>query len=153
MVLITVEALLADNTIDARIAGNKNVPFYHNKKRTLILGDDIAGTVEEVGDGVENFKKGDVVYGMTLSGLSGGYAEYVVTKVDAIAPKPESIDFEEAALISLFSIKKSIADLSKNTANGLTAKTLRSRRASKKFSARTNLFGGYYYNRKIEVKN
>lgn len=40
--------------------------------------------------------------------------------------------------------KISISDLLKNTANGLTAKTLRSRRASKKFSARTNLFGGYY---------
>ncbi|MGI8505025.1 MAG: NADP-dependent oxidoreductase [Hassallia sp.] len=38
---------------------------------------------------------------MTLSGLSGGYAEYAVTKVDAIAPKPESIDFEEAAAIPI----------------------------------------------------
>ena len=32
MVLRAVEALLADNTIDARITGNKNMPFYHNKK-------------------------------------------------------------------------------------------------------------------------
>jgi len=67
-------------------------------KLPLILGGDIAGTVEEVGDGVENFKKGDAVYGMTLSSLSGAYA---VAKADAIAPKPESINFEEAAAIPI----------------------------------------------------
>jgi NADPH:quinone reductase-like Zn-dependent oxidoreductase len=67
----------------------------------FILGGDIAGTVEEVGDGVEIFKKGDAVYGMTLSSLSGGYAEYAVAKAIAIALKPESIDFEEAAAIPI----------------------------------------------------
>ena len=70
-------------------------------KLPLILGGDIAGTVEEVGVEVENFKKGDAVYGMTLSTLSGGYAEYAVTKADAIALKPESIDFENAASIPI----------------------------------------------------
>jgi NADPH:quinone reductase-like Zn-dependent oxidoreductase len=70
-------------------------------KLPLILGGDIAGTVEEVGDGVENFKKGDAVYGMTLSSLSGGYAEYAVAKADAIAPKLESLNFEEAAAIPI----------------------------------------------------
>ena len=70
-------------------------------KLPLILGGDIAGTVEEVGDGVENFKKGDAVYGMTLSSLSGGYAEYAIAKADAIALKPESLSFEEAAAIPI----------------------------------------------------
>jgi NADPH:quinone reductase-like Zn-dependent oxidoreductase len=70
-------------------------------KFPLILGGDIAGTVEAVGDGVENFKQGDAVYGMTLSSLSGGYAEYAVTKADAIALKPEIINFEEAAAIPI----------------------------------------------------
>ncbi len=64
----------------------------------MILGGDIAGTIEEVGVEVKNFKQGDAVYGMTVSGgFSGGYAEYAVAKVDAIALKPESINFEEAA--------------------------------------------------------
>ena len=68
-------------------------------KLPLILGGDIAGTVAAVGDGVENFKQGDAVYGMTVSGgFSGGYAEYAVAKADAIALKPESINFEEAAV-------------------------------------------------------
>jgi NADPH:quinone reductase-like Zn-dependent oxidoreductase len=70
-------------------------------KLPLILGGDIAGTVEEVGDGVENFKPGDAVYGITVSSLSGGYAEYAVAKADAIALKPESLSFEAAAAIPI----------------------------------------------------
>ncbi len=70
-------------------------------KLPLILGGDIAGIVEAVGVDVENFKQGDAVYGMTVSSLSGGYAEYAVAKADAIAPKPESINFEEAAAIPI----------------------------------------------------
>ena len=71
-------------------------------KLPLILGGDIAGTIEEVGFEVENFKQGDAVYGMTVSGgFSGAYAEYALAKVDAIAPKPESINFEEAAAIPI----------------------------------------------------
>lgn len=70
-------------------------------KLPLILGGDIAGTVEAVGDSVESFEQGDAVYGMTLSSLSGGYAEYAVTKADAIALKPESLNFEEAAAIPI----------------------------------------------------
>jgi NADPH:quinone reductase-like Zn-dependent oxidoreductase len=69
-------------------------------KLPLILGGDIAGTVEAVGVEVESFKPGDAVYGMTLSGgFSGGYAEYALAKADAIALKPESLNFEEAAAI------------------------------------------------------
>jgi NADPH:quinone reductase-like Zn-dependent oxidoreductase len=67
----------------------------------LILGGDIAGTVEAVGDGVESFKPGDAVYGMTLSSLSGGYAEYAVAKADAIALKPDDLTFEAAAAIPI----------------------------------------------------
>lgn len=71
-------------------------------KLPLILGGDIAGTIEEVGLEVENFQQGDAVYGMTVSGgFSGAYAEYALAKADAIAPKPESIDFEEAAAIPI----------------------------------------------------
>ena len=71
-------------------------------KLPLILGGDIAGTIEEVGLEVENFKQGDAVYGMTVSGgFSGAYAEYALAKADAIAPKPESINFEEAAAIPI----------------------------------------------------
>jgi NADPH:quinone reductase-like Zn-dependent oxidoreductase len=36
-----------------------------------------------------------------VSSLSGGYAEYAVAKTDAIAPKPESLNFEEAASLPI----------------------------------------------------
>jgi NADPH:quinone reductase-like Zn-dependent oxidoreductase len=70
-------------------------------KLPLILGGDIAGTVEAVGDDVESFKQGDAVYGMTLSSLSGGYAEYAIAKADGVAPKPESLSFEAAAALPI----------------------------------------------------
>ena len=70
-------------------------------KLPLILGGDIAGIVEKVGDAVTNFKPGDAVYGMTVSKLSGGYAEYAVAKANYLAAKPESLDFENAAAIPI----------------------------------------------------
>jgi NADPH:quinone reductase-like Zn-dependent oxidoreductase len=42
-----------------------------------------------------------LVYGMTLSSLSGGYAEYAVAKADAIVLKPNSLSFEAAAAMSI----------------------------------------------------
>jgi len=80
----------------------------------LILGGDIAGTIEEVGVEVKNFKQGEAVYGMTVSGgFSGGYAEYALAKADAIAPKPNGIGFEEAAAIPIAALTawQSIFDL------------------------------------------
>ena len=92
--------VVAVNPADWKIRDGMGEMF--GLKLPLILGGDIAGTIEEVGAEVENFKQGDAVYGMTVSGgFSGGYAEYAVTKVDVIAPKPESIDFEAAAAIPI----------------------------------------------------
>jgi NADPH:quinone reductase-like Zn-dependent oxidoreductase len=60
-------------------------------KLPLILGGDIAGTIEAVGDGVKNFQQGDAVYGLTVSGgFSGGYAEYALAKADAIADRSQT---------------------------------------------------------------
>ena len=47
----------------------------------LVLGSDGAGTVEAVGDGVQNLKKGDRVYGIAFMNPKGGfYAQYIVLK-------------------------------------------------------------------------
>ena len=97
-VLVKVHAA-AVNPADWKIRDGMGESFGF--KLPLILGGDIAGTIEEMGDGVENFKPGDAVYGITLASLSGGYAEYAVAKADAIALKPESINFEEAAAIPI----------------------------------------------------
>ena len=66
--------------------------------RRRILGSDIAGRVEAVGDGVTAFKAGDEVYGDNL-GLKGGFAEHAVAPASALAVKPARLSFVEASTI------------------------------------------------------
>ena len=63
-------------------------------------GLDIAGVVEEAGDGVTELAEGDAVYGM-LRPRAGGYAQYVAADARDMAPKPKSIDFIKAASLPL----------------------------------------------------
>ena len=64
----------------------------------IFLGGEIAGTIEKVGGEVRDLKAGDAVYGIVPS---GGYAEYAIAKIGEMAPKPQSLDFENAAAIPL----------------------------------------------------
>ncbi|MDF9744740.1 quinone oxidoreductase family protein [Natrinema salsiterrestre] len=59
-----------------------------------VPGMEAAGTVEAVGDGVEDFSEGDRVVAM-LDG--GGYAEYVTADAEMLFPIPDAMSFEEAA--------------------------------------------------------
>jgi NADPH:quinone reductase-like Zn-dependent oxidoreductase len=68
------------------------------KPKRKILGSDIAGRIEAVGKNVTRFKTGDDVYG-DLSGHWGGFAEYVCAMETALALKPATMRFEEAAAI------------------------------------------------------
>jgi len=68
------------------------------KPKKKILGSDIAGQIEAVGKNVNRFKTGDEVYG-DLSGHWGGFAEYICASEKALALKPASMSFEEAAAI------------------------------------------------------
>jgi putative PIG3 family NAD(P)H quinone oxidoreductase len=61
-----------------------------------ILGLEVAGTIEELGDEVTGWQKGDRV--MTLVG-GGGYAEYAVAYACHLIPIPGSMSFEEAACV------------------------------------------------------
>ncbi|MDO3377372.1 NAD(P)H-quinone oxidoreductase [Geoalkalibacter halelectricus] len=61
-----------------------------------ILGLEVAGTIEEIGPGVNGWQKGQRV--MTLVG-GGGYAEYAVAYASHLMPIPESLSFEEAACV------------------------------------------------------
>ena len=62
------------------------------------LGSDIAGVVDDVGEGVTLFQRGDEVYGDNLA-LMGGFAEYAVASESALLRKPEQLTFEEASTI------------------------------------------------------
>lgn len=66
----------------------------------LILGTDISGVVERVGEDVTDFARGDEVYSMVRFfsvGESKAYAEYVSVPAAELAPKPASIDHVHAA--------------------------------------------------------
>ena len=69
-----------------------------------ILGGDIAGTVEAVGESVTKFKPGDTVYADIGGSGFGGYAEYVSVSEDLLTAKPSNISFEEAAAFPQASI-------------------------------------------------
>ncbi|TCC24363.1 NAD(P)-dependent alcohol dehydrogenase [Kribbella sindirgiensis] len=75
----------------ARIGG-----LWAPARRTL--GSDIAGVVDEVGEGVTRFRPGDEVYGDNLA-LKGGFAEYAVAPEHALAHKPAELTFAEASTI------------------------------------------------------
>jgi NADPH:quinone reductase-like Zn-dependent oxidoreductase len=64
-----------------------------------ILGSDIAGSVEAVGENAGRFQPGDAVFGdISMSGW-GGFAEYVAVPESVLAPKSDGMSFEQAASI------------------------------------------------------
>jgi NADPH:quinone reductase-like Zn-dependent oxidoreductase len=67
--------------------------------RKRILGMDIAGVVEAVGESVTKFKRGDEVIALPAGGF-GGHAEYrCFPESGAIALKPKSMSFEDAVTL------------------------------------------------------
>ena len=71
------------------------------KPKETQLGVDFAGTVEAVGKNVAKFKPGDEVFG----GRTGAFADYVcVRESRAVALKPASITFEQAASVPIAAI-------------------------------------------------
>ena len=66
------------------------------KGESEILGLDIAGTVEEVGPGVSQWKRGERVMGLVGG---GGYAEYARAWAGHLMKIPEAMSFEEAACV------------------------------------------------------
>ena len=90
--------IAAVNPVDWKIRDGLGKMF--GLQPPFVLGCEIAGTIAEVGSEAENFKRGDAVYGY-LGSHTGGYAEYAIAKPDEIAPKPESLDFENAAAIAV----------------------------------------------------
>ncbi|OBZ17946.1 alcohol dehydrogenase [Bacillus sp. FJAT-26390] len=62
-----------------------------------IPGTALSGVVEEIGPGVTALQKGQAVFGRSTA---GAYAEYATAKAEALARKPDSLSFDEAATIS-----------------------------------------------------
>jgi len=69
------------------------------KPKNKILGADFAGIVEEVGENVTRFKKGDKVFGESLYG--GAFAAYTAVLEKVCALMPNEVSFKEMACVPL----------------------------------------------------
>ena len=66
-----------------------------------VPGGDIAGEVAATGAGAAQFKSGDPVVGFVNLRRGGGYAEFAAAKKTAVARKPPSLSFVEAASLPI----------------------------------------------------
>ncbi|MFJ6725295.1 zinc-binding alcohol dehydrogenase family protein [Streptomyces sp. NPDC091281] len=61
-----------------------------------VLGNEVAGTVVETGEGVTGFAPGDEVFG---TAVAGGYAEYALLAAHITAPRPPALSVTDAATL------------------------------------------------------
>ncbi len=89
------------NPLDAKIRAG--IAPHARHPLPAVLGLDMAGTVDEVGAGVTEFKPGDEVYGMVggVAGLQGTLAQFVVADAELLALKSKRLTMREAAALPL----------------------------------------------------
>ena len=86
------------NPVDWKMVLNNYFPT------PLIIGSDIAGIIESVGDNVKNYKTGDEIIGSLEWQKQSAFAEYVVTKAQYITHKPKNLSLQQSAAIPLASL-------------------------------------------------
>jgi NADPH:quinone reductase-like Zn-dependent oxidoreductase len=88
------------NLLDSKIRSGefKLILPYH---LPLVLGNDVAGVVVQVGRRVRRFKIGDKVYARPPQDRIGSFAELIAMNEDAVAMMPKKLTMEEAASIPL----------------------------------------------------
>lgn len=91
-VLIKVAATSVNRPDIVQREGNYPPP----KGDSDVLGLEVAGTVEAVGGGVDNFKTGDKVFALVGG---GGYAEYALAYAGHTMRMPDNLSFAQAACI------------------------------------------------------
>ncbi|HEY6941977.1 MAG TPA: zinc-dependent alcohol dehydrogenase family protein [Dokdonella sp.] len=92
------------NPLDTKIRAGRADHARH--PLPAILGMDLAGVVDAVGPGVNGFRVGDEVWGMTggVGGLQGSLAEFAAVDADLLALKPARLSMREAAATPLIFI-------------------------------------------------
>jgi len=67
-----------------------------------VLGRDVAGTIDAVGDGVTDFKAGDEVFAVLFGPRSNGaYAQYVTTATAFVCVKPKTLSFTQVVTMGI----------------------------------------------------
>ncbi|MFD9304113.1 NADP-dependent oxidoreductase [Streptomyces sp. NPDC060048] len=91
------------NPLDLKIRGGdlKAVLPY---RLPLILGNDLAGVVVQVGQAVTRFAVGDEVYARPDKARIGTFAELIAVRQDDVALKPATLTMEEAASLPLVAL-------------------------------------------------
>ena len=88
------------NLLDSKIR-NGEFKLILPYRLPLILGNDVAGVVTQVGPRVRRFKPGDEVYARPHQDRIGTFAEFISMNEDDVAIKPKKLTMEEAASIPL----------------------------------------------------
>jgi NADPH:quinone reductase-like Zn-dependent oxidoreductase len=74
---------------------------YRQSKFPHVLGRDFSGIVSALGEGVEDFRVGDAVFGVCEAGQEGAYAEKLAIKAAIVAKKPDRLSHVDAAALAL----------------------------------------------------
>lgn len=87
------------NPVDWKIRKG-NLKMMLSKKFPKILGIEFSGIIEETGENVKNFRKGQRVFaGKSYEG--GGYAEYALAESSRTILIPDNVSFEEASTMAV----------------------------------------------------
>jgi NADPH:quinone reductase-like Zn-dependent oxidoreductase len=71
--------------------------FGFRRPKARVRGQEMAGRIEAIGEGVTRFQPGDEVFGT----CEGAFAEYVSVPEKLLAPKPANLSFEQAATVPI----------------------------------------------------
>ena len=74
---------------------------YRQSKFPYVLGRDFSGVVSAVGEGVQDLRVGDAVFGVCEAGQEGAYAEKIAVKAAIVAKKPDRLSHVDAAALAL----------------------------------------------------
>lgn len=98
-VVVAVEAV-GVNPVDA---GNRADPSWARIRPPYVVGYELAGRVQAVGEGGAGFRRGDLVRGLLpVRGTRWGtYAELVAVDAALVGPRPPSLSAVEAAALPL----------------------------------------------------
>ncbi|WP_328908052.1 NADP-dependent oxidoreductase [Streptomyces sp. NBC_00234] len=91
------------NPLDLRIR-NGDFKAFMPYRLPLVLGNDLAGEVLQVGSSVTRFAVGDEVYARPDKDRIGTFAELIAVHQDDLAPKPATLTMAEAASLPLVAL-------------------------------------------------